>query len=121
MPPSEWTPITRILAQQFVRPREHAAHTPQVMYGLTAQRSPGLKSPSLAAFQYFDRQFVPQNSWVAEKGLRAFEGMEIGAADADGQDAHQRLARPGSRGLRRSVSVNRPGCSNTMVFIKHQL
>ena len=41
-----WTPMTRIFAQQFVRPRKQAAHSPQVMYGFTAQRSPGLKPPT---------------------------------------------------------------------------
>ena len=44
MPPSAWTPITRIFAQQLVRPREQAAQTPQVMYGFTAHRSPGPNS-----------------------------------------------------------------------------
>ena len=39
-------------------------------------------------------QLVPQDARVGEEGLVAFEGVEVGAADPDAADAHQRLVRP---------------------------
>src|SRR5436305_7686418 len=44
---------------------------------------------AVAGFHHFDAQFVAQDARIAEEGLRPFEGMQVRAADADGQDAHQ--------------------------------
>ena len=52
MPPSVCTPITLSDAQQLVLPRRQAMQAPQLRYGSTAQRSPGINpdaSPSPTA------------------------------------------------------------------------
>jgi len=104
MPPSAWTPITRIFAQQFFRPREQAVHSPQVRVSRAIQKArdgrvhrasvAGLeRQDTVAGLDDLYRELVPENSWIAEERLRAFERVEIGAADADCQHPHKHFAR----------------------------
>ena len=59
----------------------------------------------------------PRIRGIGEERLRAFERVQVGAADADRQDAHERFAGPGAAGAAVSPSVKRPGCSSVTVFM----
>src|SRR5947208_336669 len=48
-------------------------------------------------FQHLDAEFVAQHTRVVEEGLPTSEGVQVGAADADASDAHQRVAGWGCR------------------------
>ena len=60
----------------------------------------------IARIEDLDAEFVAQHPGIGEKRLTAREGMEVGSADADAMDAHQRRVR--FRGWFRSVDRNQP-------------
>jgi hypothetical protein len=61
----------------------------------------GLKlTYAVAGPDYFHGKLVPQNPWISEKGLRAFECVKICAADSDGQHAYEYFTRPRRARLR---------------------
>jgi hypothetical protein len=51
--------------------------------------------------QHFNAQFVAENAGISEEWLSARESVQVGAADTDAMDAHQRLivANLGSRNI----------------------
>jgi hypothetical protein len=47
----------------------------------------------IARFDHLDSEFVTKHAWVAEEGLTAGKGMQIGTANTDPVDTHQGVAR----------------------------
>jgi hypothetical protein len=63
----------------------------------------GLESGGFVEVDEVAGEFMAKDAGVFEVGLGAFEGMEVGSADADAANPDDRLARAGERGIRFAV------------------
>jgi hypothetical protein len=78
-------------------PARVAVRVVEVRLDRAAVAGPDVYHPR-ADLEHLDPQLMPRNAGVAEERHLAQVAADVGAADADPVDAHQRLARPGLPG-----------------------
>ena len=105
--------MKRALGQRFSRPDRHQAQAPQVQpsHG-TPTRSPDRQPGDAGANPgHLADDLVPRDDRVAERRQLAVGDVEVGPADAAGQDAEQHVVRAG---LRRGPFARDQWCAGTL-------